>query len=76
MSVHYLFARSPFGPQEITNLVAAYEQTLRALGLAQREDALTQLVAKKIIAIAQSGVREAGLIAEGALNELGFPEPR
>jgi len=74
MSIHHLFAKSPFGPDEIANLVAAYEDALRTLGLAQRDDALTALVAKKIIAIAQRGVRDAGHMAERAVDELRFPE--
>jgi hypothetical protein len=34
-------------------LVAAYEATLKKLGLVERDDPLTQLVAKKIIELCQ-----------------------
>ena len=54
-------------------MVAAYEETLRALGLASRGDALTELVAQKIIAIAQTGVRDANFIAKRVLEDLGAP---
>ena len=73
MTIHNLFRSSPFGPEEIEVLVAAYEETLRALGLASRGDALTELVAQKIIAIAQTGVRDANFIAQRVLEDLGAP---
>jgi hypothetical protein len=76
MTIHNLFRNSPFGPEEIEILVAAYEETLRALGLKDRADPLTEMVAKKIVAIAQTGIRDAGLIAERAIHELGFPDQR
>jgi hypothetical protein len=74
MTIHNLFKNSPFGPEEIRVLATAYEQTLRALGLKQREDPLTELVAKKIISISQTGVRDASMLAERVIAELGFPE--
>jgi hypothetical protein len=73
MTIHNLFRSSPFGPEEIEILVSAYEETLRALGLALRGDALTELVAQKIIAIAQTGVRDANFIAKRVLEDLGAP---
>jgi hypothetical protein len=73
MTVHNLFRDSPFGPEEIAVLVAAYEPTLRALGLVQRSDALTELVAKKIITIAQRGLRDPTVIAQRAVEEFGVP---
>ena len=74
MTIHNLFRSSPFGPEEIRVLATAYEQTLRALGLKQREDPLTELVARKIISISQTGVRDASILTERAIAELGFPE--
>jgi hypothetical protein len=37
---------SPLGPEDIERLVMAYEQTLRGLGLKDRSDPITQLIAK------------------------------
>ncbi|SRR5579871_6207464 len=74
MTIHNLFKSTPFGPEEIEILVAAYEETLRALGLVQRGDALTEMVAQKIIAIAQTGVRDASLIAKCAIRDFGLPK--
>jgi hypothetical protein len=76
MTIYNLFKNSPFGPEEIRVLASAYEQTVRTLGLKERSDPLTELVAKKIISIAQTGVRDANVLAERAIADLGLPEQR
>jgi hypothetical protein len=76
MTIHYLFTNSSFGPEEIEVLGAAYEAALRKLGLRQRDDPLTEFVAKKIIAIAQTGVRDPAVLAERAIKDLGSPGGR
>jgi hypothetical protein len=48
MTIRQLLQNKPFGPEEISVLVAAYEATLKKLGLVERDDPLTQLAAKKI----------------------------
>ena len=74
MTIHNLFKNSPFGPEDIAILEAAYEAALRKLGLRQRDDPLTEFVAKKIIAIAQSGVRDPAVLAEQAIKDLSPPD--
>jgi hypothetical protein len=54
-------------------LAAAYEQVLGALGLKKRSDPMTELVARKIIEIAQTGVRDSHELATMAIKELGPP---
>jgi hypothetical protein len=71
MAIYRLLQNVPLGPDEIGRLVAAYEQTLEALGLKDRSDPITQLVARKIIEIGQTGVRDAGQLASIAIRELG-----
>jgi hypothetical protein len=39
-------------------LIAAFEDTLRALGLVDREDPMTLLVARHVIALAKAGERD------------------
>jgi hypothetical protein len=58
-------------PEEINCLTTAYEQALRGIGLVDRNDPLTEMVAKKVIKIAQSGVRDPTDIAARAIMELG-----
>jgi hypothetical protein len=43
---------------------AAYEETLRVLQLADREDPITELVARKIIEVAGTGERDPKRISE------------
>jgi hypothetical protein len=50
--------------------VAAYEQTLRALRLADRTDPITELVARKIIEVGESGLRDAAEISRRAVKSL------
>src|SRR5258705_10646627 len=44
-----------FTPEEAEVLISAFESTLQKIGLAKREDQLSLVIAKKIIAIATSG---------------------
>jgi hypothetical protein len=73
MAIYRLLAKSPLGPEEIEILVAAYEHTLRALRLIERSDPITELVAKKIIEVAQTGLRDPAKISAQAIKELGIP---
>jgi len=50
--------------------VTAYELTLRALGLRDRSDPITQLVAEKIIEVGRFGIEDPAEISKVALKEL------
>ena len=71
MAIHRILQNSPFRPEDIRVLVAAYEGTLQALGLKDRSDPITELVAKKIFEIGQTGVRDPAQISQRAIEELG-----
>jgi hypothetical protein len=71
MAIYRLLQNSPLGPEEISVLADAYERTLRALGLVDRNDPVTEMVAKKIIEIGQRGVREPKRLSDLAVKELG-----
>jgi hypothetical protein len=73
MAIYRILQNAPFGPDEIARLVAAYERTLGALGLKDRSDPITELVARKIIEISQTGVRDPLLLARRAIDDLGAP---
>jgi hypothetical protein len=47
-----------FDPDDIKVLVTAFEGALQKLGLVQRTDPTTTLVAKRIISLAQQGERD------------------
>jgi hypothetical protein len=71
MAIYRLLQNAPWGPDEIGRLASAYEQVLGALGLKKRSDPMTELVARKIIEIALTGVRDSGELAAMAIKELG-----
>lgn len=72
MAIYRLLQNSPLGPEEIAILSDAYERTLRKLGLVDRNDPITEIIARKIIELGQRGVREAAQIVELAVKELGI----
>jgi hypothetical protein len=73
MTVYWLLKDTAFGPEDIERLVMAYEQTLRALRLKDRNDPITQLVAEKIITIGRTGIEGPAEISKLALKQLGPP---
>lgn len=58
MAIYRLLQNSAFAPEDITPLVAAYEDCLRTLKLSDLSDPITEIVAKKIIELAQTGIRD------------------
>lgn len=71
MAIHRLIAIGTFGPDEIKAMVAAYENALTDLGFTDRDDSLTELVAKSIVNVTATGERDPEKIKERALNALG-----
>ena len=72
MSINRLLANSKLGPDEIENLNLAFEQALRSLHLVDRNDPLTEIVARKIIEVGATGVRDVTKIADIAVQQLGL----
>jgi hypothetical protein len=70
MPIYRLLQNSPLGPEEIAVLTEAYEGTLRKLKLVDRNDPVTEMIAKKIIELGQRGVRQAEQLIELAMKEL------
>jgi hypothetical protein len=60
-----------FAPDEVEALTAAFDDTLRRLRLAQREDPVTLTVARLIVELAKQGERDPVRLREGALAALG-----
>jgi hypothetical protein len=71
MPIYRLLQNMPMGPEEIGRLTTAYEQALRTIGLVDRNDPIAEMVAKKIIEIGQTGVRDPAEISALAIKELG-----
>jgi hypothetical protein len=58
MPIAGLLQNHAFGPEEIEILTVVFEDTLRQLRLPDRKDLAAEIVAKKIIELAQSGERD------------------
>ena len=51
-------------------MTAAFEEVLRRLGLRDRNDPVTEIIARRIIACAQQGERDPARLCELALSSL------
>jgi hypothetical protein len=75
MPINRLLAGSSLGPEEIGRLNDAYERTLRAMHLVDRNDPLAEIVAKKVIEVGLNGTRDPTQIAKAVVKKLGLPKP-
>jgi hypothetical protein len=71
MAIYRLIANGSFGPDVIQAMTAAYEAALSELELVDRNDPLTDLIAKSIINVTATGERDPIVIMDRALNALG-----
>jgi hypothetical protein len=55
-----------FSPEEASSLVEAFESCLKRLGLKDRDDPLTLLVAKRIVELAKGGERDPAKLCDRA----------
>jgi hypothetical protein len=60
-----------FGPDEIEVMKSAYEAALIDIGVTDRDDPITDLIAKAIVNVTASGERDPKQVMERALNALG-----
>jgi hypothetical protein len=70
MAIYRLLQNAPLGPDELSRLGAAYERTLEVLELKDRNDPMTELVARKLLAIHQTGVCDPVRLSELAVDAL------
>lgn len=71
MAIYRLIANGSFGPDEIEVMKAAYEAALLDVGVATRDDPITELIAKSIVNVVAAGERDPQAVMERALNALG-----
>jgi hypothetical protein len=72
MAIYKLLQNTVLGPEEIKRLTDAYELTLKAYSLKDRSDPLTQLIAKKILEIGQTGIEDSAELSKLAIMQLGI----
>jgi hypothetical protein len=56
--IHRLIKTGNFEPEQVTILGEVFEDVLKSLGLVGRADPLTEMVAKAVMAVAQTGERD------------------
>jgi hypothetical protein len=62
-------------PEEKSSILAAYESVLLGLGITERDEVLSALLAKKVIAAAMTGERDPHRLRDIALKSLGDEQP-
>jgi hypothetical protein len=76
MAIYRLIASGSFGPDEIGIMTAAYESALTDLRMVDRNDPLTELIAKTIVNVTATGERDPEKIKRRAINAFGvFAKP-
>ena len=75
MAIYRLIANGSFGPDEIEVMTAAYEGALIDLCLTNRDDPITELIAKSIVNVTATGERDPVRIKDRAINALGVRRP-
>src|SRR5262249_990226 len=70
MAIYRIFRERVFEPEAVISMAKAYEGVLVALKLTHRQDSITELVAKKIVEIAEMGERDPARLRDRALEEL------
>ena len=58
MAIYRLLRRRVFEPEDLRLLGIVYEDVLKALGLVNRKDPATELIAKRLVELAQAGERD------------------
>ena len=71
MAIYRLIANGSFGPAEVKAMTAAYEAALLDLGLVDRDDPITEIVARAIVSITSMGERDPATVKDRALNAIG-----
>jgi len=74
MAIYRLIADGAFGPEEIKVMTAAYEGALLDLRLTDRDDPMTELIAKTIVTVTATGERDPVRIKERTIKALGIPK--
>ena len=74
MPINRLLMDGKFKPEEIERLNRAYVLALRSLHLVERNDPLTELIARKVIEIGATGMLDPVDIAKIAVKRTGISQ--
>jgi hypothetical protein len=70
MAIYRLLRKGVFEPDDVRLLATVYEKILGAVGVVDRKDPRAELVAKKVVQLAQAGERDPECLKELAIEEL------
>jgi hypothetical protein len=70
MAIYRLLQSAVFDDHAVKAMTTAYEAALVELGIADRNDPVTEMVARKIVALAGLGERDPERLCQMALAEL------
>jgi hypothetical protein len=71
-----LNSQGSFEPEEVAKLGRVFEDVLQTLGLVDRKDAMTAMVAKKLFELAEAGVREPVRLKALTVQAFNLAPPR
>lgn len=74
MAIYRHLNEASFGEADVARLGEAYECALKKLGLADRKDPFTEMVATKIIEIYRGGEHDPSALCARTLKDLGVPD--
>jgi hypothetical protein len=74
--IHRLLEPGVFEPEQIATMARVFEDVLTTLGLVDREDPMTTLVAKKLIELARTGEHDPARLKERTLQAFGTRDSR
>ena len=70
MSIEQLLETKSFPPETVTRIKLAYVETLRSLQLVDRDEPLTDAIARKIVELAQTDVGDPDELSRRTIREL------
>jgi hypothetical protein len=76
MPINQMIREGKLDPKTGAVLNRAYEHVLRELGLVNREDALTNVVAEKVVEVGATGTSDPDEIAKAVIKRLNPPDAR
>ena len=71
MPIAKLLQEANFEPEDVDRLRVAFGSCLVKLGLKDRSDPMTQLIARQIIDLAREGIRDPDELCAAAMKRLG-----
>ena len=76
MAIYRLLQQTAFSPEDIALLVKAYDECLQKLNLPSGVNPRAETVAKAVIEIAQTGIRNPGEICARVVDRIGPKYPK